>query len=137
MNLWNFSTTKKENRKAPQALGQEDFDKIRNLEIPASGVSLNITRDLFLFSCYTGVHMECISKMMGHTIIRTTQGYTKVTDDRILEDMDRLMEKRKQQELTNNNAFARSDRITTTNTGAGYLNCIHTDDLGRNRKLIL
>lgn len=41
--------------------------------------------------------MECISKMMGHTNIRTTQGYTKVTDDRILENMDRLMEKRKQQ----------------------------------------
>ena len=31
----------------------------------------------------------------GHTNIRTTQGYVKVTDDKISEDMDKLMEKRK------------------------------------------
>ena len=41
-----------------------------------------------------GVPMESISKMMGHTNIRTTQGYTKVTDDKISEDMDKRMEKR-------------------------------------------
>ena len=41
-----------------------------------------------------GVQMESIAKMMGHTNIRTTQGYAKVTDDKISEDMDRLMEKR-------------------------------------------
>ena len=39
--------------------------------------------------------MESIAKMMGHTNIRTTQGYAKVTDDKISEDMDRLMEKRR------------------------------------------
>ena len=43
----------------------------------------------------SGVPMESIAKMMGHTNIRTTQGYAKVTDDKILEDMDRLMDKRK------------------------------------------
>ena len=32
--------------------------------------------------------------MMGHTNIRTTQGYAKVTDDKISEDMDKLIEKR-------------------------------------------
>jgi len=31
---------------------------------------------------------------MGHTNIRTTQGYAKVTDDKISEDMDKLIEKR-------------------------------------------
>ena len=41
-----------------------------------------------------GVPMESIAKMMVHTNIRTTQGYAKVTDDKISEDMDRLMEKR-------------------------------------------
>ena len=51
-----------------------------------------------------GVPMESIAKMMGHTNIRTTQGYAKVTDDKISEDMDRLIEKRGQQQLTNNNA---------------------------------
>ncbi len=41
-----------------------------------------------------GVPMESISKMMGHTNIRTTQGYAKVTDDKISEDMDKLIKKR-------------------------------------------
>ena len=45
----------KENRKAPRALSREDFEKIRELEIPASRVTHNIARDLFLFACYTGV----------------------------------------------------------------------------------
>lgn len=40
-----------------------------------------------------GVPMESISKMMGHTNIRTTQGYAKVTDDKISEDMDKLIKK--------------------------------------------
>ena len=43
-----------------------------------------------------GVPVESISKMMGHTNIRTTQGYAKVTDDKISEDMDWLIRKRKQ-----------------------------------------
>ena len=42
-----------------------------------------------------GVPIESISKIMGHTNIRTTQGYAKVTDDKISEDMDKLMEKRR------------------------------------------
>ena len=45
----------KENRKAPRALSREDFEKIRDVEIPASRVTHNIVRDLFLFACYTGV----------------------------------------------------------------------------------
>ena len=45
----------KENRKAPRALSREDFEKIRDLEIPASRVTHNIARYLFLFACYTGV----------------------------------------------------------------------------------
>ena len=42
-----------------------------------------------------GIPIESISKMMGHTNIRTTQTYAKVTDDKISEDMDRLMQVRK------------------------------------------
>ena len=64
-----------------------------------------------------GVPMESIAKMMGHTNIRTTQGYAKVTDDKISEDMDRLIEKRGQQQLTNNNASVWSDWIKTINNG--------------------
>lgn len=44
-----------------------------------------------------GVPMESISKMMGHTNIRTTQGYAKVTDDKISEDMDKLMKGKQKQ----------------------------------------
>ena len=50
-----------------------------------------------------GIPIESISKMMGHTNIKTTQTYAKVTDDKISEDMDRLMERRKKQKETNNN----------------------------------
>ena len=38
---------------------------------------------------------KSIAKMMGHTNICTTQGYAKVTDDKISEDMDRLIENMK------------------------------------------
>ena len=42
---------------------------------------------------------------MGHSNIRTTQGYARITDDKISKDMDKLMERRKMQftcEKTNN-----------------------------------
>ncbi|MDH6357063.1 site-specific integrase [Parabacteroides sp. PF5-9] len=42
-----------------------------------------------------GIPIESISKMMGHTNITSTQTYAKVTDDKISEDMDRLIERRK------------------------------------------
>ncbi len=43
----------------------------------------------------SGVPIESISKMMGHTNISTTQVYAKVTDDKISEDMDKLIARRK------------------------------------------
>ena len=42
-----------------------------------------------------GISIESIARMMGHTNIATTQVYAKVTDQKISDDMDRLMEKRK------------------------------------------
>ncbi|WP_148371725.1 site-specific integrase [Bacteroides bouchesdurhonensis] len=42
-----------------------------------------------------GISIESIAKMMGHTNIATTQVYAKVTDQKISDDMDRLMERRK------------------------------------------
>lgn len=42
-----------------------------------------------------GVPIESIAKMMGHSNIRTTQGYARITDDKISKDMDKLMERRK------------------------------------------
>lgn len=48
-----------------------------------------------------GIPIESISKMMGHTNISTTQTYAKVTDDKISEDMDKLIERRKVMRVLN------------------------------------
>lgn len=39
---------------APKALTHEEFVKVRDLEIPPQRASIVVTRDLFLFACYTG-----------------------------------------------------------------------------------
>lgn len=43
-----------------------------------------------------GVPMESIAKMMGHTTIKSTQIYAQITDQKISEDMDKLIAKRKE-----------------------------------------
>ena len=63
--------------KAPRLVGELSYESLRG-------------SDSYGF-CYSDDCMESISKMMGHTNIRTTQGYAKVTDDKISEDMDRLI----------------------------------------------
>ena len=45
-----------------------------------------------------GVNMESVSKMMGHSSIKSTQKYAQITVNRISEEMDRLMERRKEKE---------------------------------------
>ena len=39
-----------------------------------------------------GVPIETISKMLGHSNVRTTQIYARVSPKRLFEDMDRLIE---------------------------------------------
>lgn len=46
-----------------------------------------------------GISIESIAKIMGHANISTTQGYAIVTDTKISKDMDRLMERRKKNDL--------------------------------------
>lgn len=41
-------------KSTPKALTRADFIKIRDLDIPERRRSLRLTRDLFLFACYTG-----------------------------------------------------------------------------------
>lgn len=43
-----------------------------------------------------GISIESIAKMIGHANISTTQVYARVTDQKISEDMDKLMKRRKQ-----------------------------------------
>ena len=45
-----------------------------------------------------GVPIESIAKMMGHASITSTQNYAKISEKKISEDMDRLMERRKNNE---------------------------------------
>lgn len=42
-----------------------------------------------------GLSIESIAKMMGHANISTTQGYAQITEQKISEDMDKLMKRRK------------------------------------------
>mgnify|MGYP002549102940 FL=1 len=42
------------------------------------------------------ISIESIAKMMGHTNISSTQIYARITDQKISEDMDKLIERRKQ-----------------------------------------
>jgi site-specific recombinase XerD len=52
----------KQKESTPKALSREDFEKIRDLSIPERRRSHVITRDMFLFSCYTGTaYIDTIS----------------------------------------------------------------------------
>lgn len=69
-------------------------------------MSSHLARHSFgTFLISADIPIESIAKMMGHSNIRTTQGYARITDDKISKDMDKLMERRKMQftcEKTNN-----------------------------------
>ena len=45
-----------------------------------------------------GICTESIAKMMGHASITSTQTYAKISEKKIAEDMDRLIERRKSNE---------------------------------------
>ncbi len=47
-------TLPKQSERTPRALSREDFEKIRDVEIPAWRTTHILARDLFLFACYTG-----------------------------------------------------------------------------------
>ena len=44
----------KQKETTPKALSREDFEKLRDLDIPEKRRSLVLTRYLFLFACYSG-----------------------------------------------------------------------------------
>ena len=46
----------------------------------------------------SGISMESIAKMMGHSNLRSTQIYVVITDNKISIDMDKLMLRRKTKE---------------------------------------
>ena len=57
-------------------------------------LSYHMARHTFgTMSLGAGIPIESIAKMMGHTSISSTQIYAQVTDNKISEDMDRLIRK--------------------------------------------
>ena len=42
----------------------------------------------------SGISMESVAKMMGHSNLRSTQIYAVITDNKISKDMDKLMQRR-------------------------------------------
>lgn len=63
---------KKEN--PPKALTREDFLKVRDLEIPERRKSLALTRDLFLFACYTGTAYADTVSITEENLFRDEEG---------------------------------------------------------------
>ena len=73
------------------------------LEYHALGVALNVDESLsahvarhtFGVNMVTsGISMESVAKMMGHSNLRSTQIYAVITDYKISKDMDKLMQRR-------------------------------------------
>lgn len=58
----------------PKALSREDFEKVRDLEIPENRTSHIITRDLFLFACYTGTSYADTVSITKENIITDEEG---------------------------------------------------------------
>ena len=52
--LFQHFTLPRPKEKTPRALSRESFEKIRDLDIPATRPSYILARDLFLFACYVG-----------------------------------------------------------------------------------
>ena len=50
----------------------------------------------------SGISMESIAKMTGHSNLRSTQVYAVITDDKISKDMDKLMLRRETKETDQN-----------------------------------
>jgi site-specific recombinase XerD len=57
-----------------------------------------------------GICLESIAKMMGHSSVKSTQVYAKVTDDNISRDMDRLQKRREAKGLTTSDTTAEHNK---------------------------
>ena len=65
-------------------------------------LSFHMARHTFgTMSLSAGIPIESIAKMMGHASISSTQVYAQVTDNKISEDMDRLIAKQSAKEERN------------------------------------
>ena len=58
----------------PQALSRENFLKLRDLEIPEKRHSHVLTKDLFLFACYTGTAYADTVSITGENLVTDEDG---------------------------------------------------------------
>ena len=66
-------------------------------------LTAHVARHTFGVNMVTsGISMESIAKMMGHSNLRSTQVYAVITDDKISKDMDKLMLRRETKETDQN-----------------------------------
>ena len=78
-------------------------------------LSFHMARHTFgTMSLSAGIPIESIAKMMGHASISSTQIYAQVTDNKISEDMDRLIAKYKAKD--NNTANVNLEATINTKT---------------------
>ena len=78
-------------------------------------LSHHVARHTFgTMSLSAGIPIESIAKMIGHASISSTQIYAQVTDNKISEDMDRLIAKQsaKEKETIEREACESSDIVT-------------------------
>lgn len=61
-----------------------------------------------------GIPIESIAKMVGHASISSTQIYAQVTDNKISEDMDRLIAKYKTKDKNTTNTNIEAATVTKT-----------------------
>ena len=72
-----------------------DVNQIGILSGLKESLSYHVARHSFgTLLLSAGISIESIAKMMGHANISTTQGYAQVTEQKISEDMDKLIERR-------------------------------------------
>lgn len=64
----------KQKESTPKALSREDFERIRDLDIPSNRPSHIITRDLFLFACYTGTSYADTVSITNENLSRDDNG---------------------------------------------------------------
>ena len=64
----------KQKETTPKALSRESFEKIRDLEIPPNRRSHTLTKDLFLFACYTGTAYADVSRITNENLFTDEEG---------------------------------------------------------------
>lgn len=64
----------KQKETTPKALSRESFEKIRDLNIPSNRPSTRLTRDLFLFACYTGTSYADVVRITSENLFTDEGG---------------------------------------------------------------